>query len=1551
MGNVAVYKKGTTNFFSQGLGLLSDVVSSTLTQTVSSTGNVEQKLEVEYPIDGYLVSELVEGAILRVSVSTDKSDYGVFEIVDTLKDDSGTITVYGDPYYNRILRMSFDNGGVFTKFSNVQSALNVAKQNITGFPADFNLTSNLSTSVDLSENTYDTFGTFLEALNSAVHGNIKYSLNSIQIYSAIGKDITDITLRDDMNTSSVKITTDFSGIINKVIPVLPVLDKDGNATDQTKVGTIVTSKYSNQFLDYWAGKVIQFDTQDLANTYFDRTNADRPVHTVDVNPIGLDDDFSTINIFDTIELYSTRLDYTDKLRVSERVFDTLSEDVTSFKLGSSSVNIFNQINEQNNEIFNNVVKLTNAAISANGKGIDYFGQAKPSSPKEGDTWFWDDGTDFGIKQYTNGEWVDLAGSNTAEKIATAVDDAVTQANAYSDQLVADNASQVNAVLDDVQAKQADLTAQQAELDTKAQGYANKALADAKANTLATATQTAKDAQEYTDTAKAEAISVATTADGVINQKIDDTASSITRTISQNKSDADGKISTAQSTATQALDGLTQKVSQNIYDAKVNELTGKVSTAQQTADGAVTTIGNYKTSNDERVASAESAIQQNANAITQKVSQTDYNAKTGELSGQISQVSQTAGQISQSVSDVKAQVDGLSVGGRNLLIGTKGYTFTNPGQWINSGVVISDTYQGLTISQTSGAWGGPKYLISDLIRRGVVNATDAFIMSTWIRNTSSTPIIIGFYTSSNSAVTISPNYDVVATLPANSDWIRVVSPLIRFSSLDVTTGSLRFEPKTDTTGGCIQQAGLKLEKGTIATDWSPAPEDVDNKISTVSQTVDSISSIVSDPTTGLTKRVQTAEGTLSQVTGADIPALQKATYWQPYSSLDLDTYTKQGSFFFNSAEIKLHGPTTMTNWMYLVVEQGTSDSERVVQTAWYDTPTDAKITYRRQYAGTWSPWYANDNDSVTSIRQTNGAIKQEVKDRTDGDSNTLTQATDFTTSSITSSEMGMKSLITQTSDAILGKVGAVNLFPNSEFEKDYGYAVLNGNTTLSLGVKNDVDGHLNGTVVVTSTAQDWQGYRARNIPVNGGQSYSMSTLVHYTNGGLSNGHASLDVWFLDKDGNRISTGTIGTGGSNNSVTGQVSSPYWVKLYIENVIAPINAVNMQVSLLVNDAGAGQYAMFTQPMVTATEKLQPYTPNNDITTQLALLKDNWSIGITDNIGKITSGIVGNYDSMSLISKNIVLDGNTTVTGTFKVSQANIANGAIGTAQIGDASITSAKISSLDINKITGNVSSFIQSNWNGSYRSTYIDNNGMSINSGNAITTFDGSGAHVKQGTKTADYAFGTWLDDSGHNTTSNGLYIGSRGDENSFTNVVGAGGGSMMLFAGANMDSGSNQNIHNGTINMFATANIRARLEFKANKVVQSTYIEADEIRRTLNFYTDYAANGDGNYFWFNQNVLSAGTFNSTSVLSKKNIKSAYDEDALGEISKTQLVKFEYKNRVGQSHVSPIIDDVNSEKQYYIPKTILGQDNEYVDMYSMISMAWKAIQQLNEKIGDK
>lgn len=864
-----------------------------------------------------------------------------------------------------------------------------------------------------------------------------------------------------------------------------------------------------------------------------------------------------------------------------------------------------------------------------------------------------------------------------------------------------------------------------------------------------------------------------------------TADNATTSLNAFKTDADGRISKAQADIIVNANAITQKVSQSDYNAKTGDLTTKVNTAQSTADFANTTIGSYKQTNDARVASAESKITANATAITQKVSQTDYNTKTGQIDAQISTINQTATGISQSVSNVQTQVNNLQqvnlINNSDFRPDLSGWSIQGPavgtvttGDYDYAGnvMVLNNTAGGMlrvnsvpiTLTGTTTVSYTFNYYIFGLPAGGVVYSQLTYLDS-------SMKEISGSY----------PGGVNLATTPVGSWQKRTVSNL----GITPPTGATYIVFSFDVRGAGTK-AGINrpiLVKGGTVGDYVPGQYTNNDKISTVSQTVDSISSIVSDPTTGLTKRVQTAEGTLSQVTGADIPALQKATYWQGPNGYDLNTYLTQGSFFFANTNARTNNPKADNGWMYLVVEQANGGS-RVTQTAWYDSVASAKVTYKRQYvSGTWSPWYANDNDSVATIAQTNGAIQTEISNRVTGDTNTLTQAKDFTTSSITSSETGMKSFITQTSDSIIARVDT--------------------------------------------------------------------------------------------------------------------------------------------------------------------------KTDSATVLSLLKDNWSIGITGNTNKLASGIAADSSAMAIVSPKVIIDSpQTQITGTAWIKTAMIADGQISSAKIGDASITSAKISSLDVGKLTGNVSSFIQSNWNGVFASTMIDNTGMSINGGNTTTKFDTSGAHYSNGSGiSATYSFGKWSDQSGNATSSTGLYLGATGSENAFINILGTNGAAALVLAGSAMDYGANLNVMQGTLNSYVNVNIRTQLHFKGNKYNSPSYIEINESNRTFNFFTGGGSVGGGNYFYFNQNVISAGTFSSTSVLSKKNVKSVYDEDALGEIAKTQLVNFEYKNRIGQNHVSPIIDDVNSEKEYYIPKTILGQDNEYVDMYSMISMAWKAIQQLNEKIGEK
>lgn len=1824
MSSPIIFEKGTRDFSTLGLGLLSDAIQATTTEEL----NGQFIFEMDYPVSGNNADLIRENRIIVVNSGHILKRQG-FIIRQIVRKIDLTMTVYAEHVSYATLDVALAPMGTIS--GDAKTALENWKRMLVpavDFTVDSDILTTNSTSIGAPE--FETarqgLGGHAGSILDVWGGEYQFDNWHIRLLKQRGQSANAI-IAYGRNLISFEQDTNIADTYTSVYPYYQENSgDDGNKThflpertvDSEFVGKYPNPKVlmldlSNKFKD--VADYSETKLRNYALSYIQSNNIGVPkvnmkISTVDLSRAtgGFSED---IDLGDTVNVYFEKLGITTSAKVIKAVWNVLSDDYDKFEIGARRSSLTESISELATTADENANKALNQALvalqSADGKSTIYYLNSSdpwPTNPNENDTAFVKDGENSIMYRYMfNNDtgvfsWVKILDSMSADQIKQRVSDALESGKAYSDQLVAENVAQVNTVLSDVQAKQADLTAQQAELDTKAQGYADKALADAKADTLATATQTAKDASDalakaktdlttslnkevtdranavtaldtkakgYADKAKADAISAGATADGVINKKIDDTASSITSTISQNKVDADGKITTAQSTATQALNGLatkvsqtaydaktgqlqtdlntttatantaktdivaiksdntkqdarmttiesdangtkttvsnlqtdlgkangsistlqqradgfeatvstlgqinqlfnteftpdfqgwftgnsptsgiyktgadlstdtswsvaggkykgstvlkrtygtgnssffsnpipvgasvaitgsiwsmsttdfngtvsaaiylryydsqfnyvgqdvinsarntnwtqttitrttptntafvvfnlltngsagityyaqpmltftdkvgaysignynnnaavakaqltadnaalniknykadadgriskaqadiivnanaiTQKVSQSDYNAKTGDLTTKVNTAQSTADSATSTIGAYKTSNDARVASAESRITANANTITQKVSQTDYNAKTGQIDAQISTINQTAGQISQSVSDVKAQVDGLSVGGRNLLLNTKALWTGGIG---NNGSKVTLTLE--AFDSTTNMWHlvAPQQAYNNAgiyFYNGAIQPGDNWALSFDVKGT-------GNWSSNGARI---ENSTVTKSVePLTTSWARVSSTGKKVSAggavifyFDLTNSPLDVYIKLP-----------KLEYGNMPTSWSPAPEDTDNKISTVSQTVDSISSIVSDPTTGLTKRIQTAEGSISTV-------------------------------------------------------------------------------------------QSNVSDLQSKQTQTANGLTTEISNRATGDTNTLTQAKDFTTSSISNSESGMRSQITQTSDAIIAKIEATNLVTNSEFDPDNvgWYNLPAGGSTI------DVSGKV--TTPIKSYYAEWDavnGSRGMEFGATTGTwitsepvrasstgTYSISVLAGRPIAPATAVTMDFRLGLWDKDKKYITSV-----GSTNPLNGTTYLP--LKYYkSENITVPINTAF--VSFVLGRSGSGTPDAIYHPMINHGATISPYTPTYGTTassTVLSLLKDNWSIGIADNAGAITSGIVGNSSNMALISNSVTINSpQTQIKGTAWINSAMIGNGAIGTAQIGDLAVTSAKISSLDVDKLTGNVSNFIQSNWNGVFASTMIDSTGMSINGGSTTTKFDTSGAHYSNSSGiSATYSFGKWSDQSGRATSSTGLYLGATGSENAFINILGTNGAAALVLAGSAMDYGANLNVMQGTLNSYVNVNIRTQLHFKGNKYNSPSYIEINESNRTFNFFTGGGSVGGGNYFYFNQNVISAGTFSSTSVLSKKNVKSVYDEDALGEIAKTQLVNFEYKNRIGQNHVSPIIDDVNSEKVYYIPKTILGQDNEYVDMYSMISMAWRAIQQLNEKIGEK
>ncbi|QQE97530.1 hypothetical protein [Leuconostoc citreum] len=789
-----------------------------------------------------------------------------------------------------------------------------------------------------------------------------------------------------------------------------------------------------------------------------------------------------------------------------------------------------------------------AQTSADGKLTGYTADSVedlPATANNGDiAWVTlNDGT-HGYT-YLNGKWVEDLNPTLQKDITDGVNKATSDAKAYADQAIATNGANVSASIKAVDDKANKLKSDQAVFDAKAQGYANQALNDSKANTSAAVQQTAKNAtdaleqakadltgniakeatdrqnavnaldkaaQGYANQAKSDAISAATTADGVINKKIDDTASGITATISQNKKDAEGKISTAQTTAQTAVDGLKTKVSQTDYDKKTGQLQTDLTSTTQTATQAKTDIVSIKQKDGDQD-SRMNSIESDANGTKQTIS--DIQTTQGKQSGSIATLQQRADGFDATVTKINTTVD--SLGQINQLVNTEfSPDFAGWSNGNQAPFVVDGSYSGsVRIRSTFNSKGNRINSILVPVS-GVPYISVSVYNNSWlaIRGYDKDKKIIGElksnYVNSQTLNTINgiaiPSNVYYVDFMIQSDNNGYVSqPMLVFT----------------TTVGVYVQGNYNNNSATAKAQL------------TADQATLSINNYKTD-----------ADGRISKAQ-SDIVVNANA----------INTKVSQSDYDSKTGDL-----TTKVN-----NAQQTADSANTT-IGNYKTSNDGRVS-----------------SAESAIKQNTDAISSKVS-QTDYDQKT--GKLDGQISSLNQTAKEITTSIGKISDRV-DSFNAPNLFQNSEFETDTGYRNKNGTVTISGATKNNIDGKYNGTVIVTNAAGKgtYLGWWSNRIPVQGGQVYSASVLTHFNQSG--SGLALLDIWFVDKDNQRIS------GASSN--TGNKANPYWVFLKSEGFIAPQNAVNMEVSLLVMNNGDGaQTATFTQPMVTATDKVKPYTPN---------------------------------------------------------------------------------------------------------------------------------------------------------------------------------------------------------------------------------------------------------------------------------------------------------------------------------------------------------------------
>lgn len=321
----------------------------------------------------------------------------------------------------------------------------------------------------------------------------------------------------------------------------------------------------------------------------------------------------------------------------------------------------------------------------------------------------------------------------------------------------------------------------------------------------------------------------------INATIASHSTSISN-LTNNLNAVSGKVTTVenkQATLEQNLSGFKTTVS-NTYSTK---------TELSTVDGKVSSLSS-------RVSTAESSITQLNNKIALKVEQTD----------------------------IIDAVNNIQIGGRNLAKNTRyGECITilnyNAGTFSKQIIDINVPFLGVNkVTQINrGSSGGGDYRVPDITINNSVNKI--YTVGLWVKSvnaSSSFGIRIGVNDKSMTGKTV---------VLVSNEWTYVSYTKV-FSDIDLGTALRVYMNHTINTS--VQICLIKVEEGNKSTDWTPAPEDVDQsinnvdgKVSTLNTTVNTVSNKVATIETSLTSitsRVSSTESSITTING-NVSSLQ------------------------------------------------------------------------------------------------------------------------------------------------------------------------------------------------------------------------------------------------------------------------------------------------------------------------------------------------------------------------------------------------------------------------------------------------------------------------------------------------------------------------------------------------------------------------------------------------------------------------------------------------------------------------------------------------------
>ncbi|MDN7045599.1 gp58-like family protein [Lactiplantibacillus plantarum] len=474
----------------------------------------------------------------------------------------------------------------------------------------------------------------------------------------------------------------------------------------------------------------------------------------------------------------------------------------------------------------------------------------PYGAKFNDIWYKQNGNKVELWTYERqadgtGKWVLTVSDATGEEVKAKVDQVELEAKASTDaaKAASDKADQLAAKYDDTNA-----LANQA-LDQAVGAQSDASIAVAKANS--TASEFGK-VDQKAESALASALGAQSDASVAVKQASSAAADSkdakqIAGAVSQSyKTLTDGSTMTiaelenglATKLTKTDLDGYaTQTWTQNQIKMTADGINGTMSSIKSTVDSQTTSINDLKADSSSfksQFTTVNNTLGKHTTDIgtlqtTSKELTTGFNTLTtdnGTNKNDISQLKQTATEVSTTLETVQTQVQNSAVG-TNLLTGTADKILTGT----FTGGFVSNENNDDFLSLLKGLEGEVVTISVDYEYQGFVTGSAKNRIGWEVK----------LFTDSNTRY-FGPWYNIPSTNSSGSG--RISSTFVvpeNITSVESANGYIQFSGS-----GTGTVSHLKLEKGSLATDWCPNPADnaTVTAVSKLSQTVDSMKADIS-----------------------------------------------------------------------------------------------------------------------------------------------------------------------------------------------------------------------------------------------------------------------------------------------------------------------------------------------------------------------------------------------------------------------------------------------------------------------------------------------------------------------------------------------------------------------------------------------------------------------------------------------------------------------------------------------------------------------------------